>query len=266
MRMCDGSPPRTAGRGRRSLPRRFPRVATTTRSRSCGMFSRRPSVRVLYSTTQRKDCSDGRSVRRNYACRHGRKFSLFVESIRTAGAWCSRAGADLVEFLAYTGCRLGEAVRVCWHDVNFGRGELVVRGDPIDRTKNGEIRRVPLIPDARGLLEHVRSLSPSARPEDKILHVRECQGAMDRAAVMVKMTRITHHDLRHLFATVCIGAGTDIPTVSRWPGHKAGGVRDYLSYNANKAPHCRRFRRTGRSPNPGDPGCHRRQTDRGGIG
>ncbi len=33
-----------------------------------------------------------------------------------------------------------------------------------------------------------------------------------------------HHDLRHLFATRCIGAGVDIPTVSRWLGHKDGGA------------------------------------------
>jgi len=32
------------------------------------------------------------------------------------------------------------------------------------------------------------------------MKVRECQKAMDRAAKMVGMIRITHHDLRHLFA------------------------------------------------------------------
>ncbi len=36
--------------------------------------------------------------------------------------------------------------------------------------------------------------------------------------------RITHHDLRHLFATRCIESGVDIPTVSRWLGHKDGGA------------------------------------------
>jgi integrase len=29
--------------------------------------------------------------------------------------------------------------------------------------------------------------------------------------------------LRHLFATRCIESGVDIPTVSRWLGHKDGG-------------------------------------------
>jgi integrase len=47
---------------------------------------------------------------------------------------------------------------------------------------------------------------------------------MDRAAKRVGMDRITHHDLRHLFATRCIESGVDIPTVSRWLGHKDGGA------------------------------------------
>ena len=34
---------------------------------------------------------------------------------------------------------------------------------------------------------------------------------------------VRHHDLRHLFASTCIEAGVDIPTVSRWLGHKDGG-------------------------------------------
>jgi integrase len=36
--------------------------------------------------------------------------------------------------------------------------------------------------------------------------------------------RITHHDLRHLFATRCIESGMDIPTVAHWLGHSDGGA------------------------------------------
>ena len=62
---------------------------------------------------------------------------------------------------------------------------------------------------------------PESQP---VMRVRECQKAMDRAAKVVNMARITHHDLRHLFATLCIESGVDIPTVSRWLGHKDGGA------------------------------------------
>jgi integrase len=40
----------------------------------------------------------------------------------------------------------------------------------------------------------------------------------------LSIARFTHHDLRHLFATRCIESGVDIPTVSRWLGHKDGGA------------------------------------------
>jgi integrase len=57
----------------------------------------------------------------------------------------------------------------------------------------------------------------------RVMRVGECQKAMDAAVKKVGVTHLTHHDLRHLFATRCIESGVDIPTVSRWLGHKDGG-------------------------------------------
>jgi integrase len=51
------------------------------------------------------------------------------------------------------------------------------------------------------------------------------------------MARITHHDLRHLFATVCIESGVDIPTVSRWLGHKDGGPLVMKTYGRLRNEH-----------------------------
>jgi integrase len=53
---------------------------------------------------------------------------------------------------------------------------------------------------------------------------------MTRAAEKVGMARITHHDLRHFFATVCIENSVDIPTVSGWLGHKDGGYLAMKTY------------------------------------
>jgi integrase len=53
---------------------------------------------------------------------------------------------------------------------------------------------------------------------------------MDKAAKKVGMERITHHDLRHLFATTCIESRIDIPTVSRWLGHQDGGALAMRTY------------------------------------
>jgi integrase len=130
----------------------------------------------------------------------------------------------LVEFLAYGGFRKNEAAHVTWADCDFDKGEIVVRGNPETGTKNSEIRRVPMIPDMRLLLERLRQKRRHAKPEDAVMRVRECQGAINRACRNLNIPRFTHHDLRHLFATRCIESGVDIPTVSRWLGHKDGGA------------------------------------------
>ena len=56
-------------------------------------------------------------------------------------------------------------------------------------------------------------------------------------AKKVGMARITHHDLRHLFATICIESSVDIPTVSRWLGHKDGGALAMKTYGHLRREH-----------------------------
>jgi hypothetical protein len=60
--------------------------------------------------------------------------------------------------------------------------------------------------------------------EAPVMRVWECQKSIDRAPKILGLKRITHHNLRHLLPTRCIESGVDIPTVSRWLGHKDGGA------------------------------------------
>lgn len=83
-------------------------------------------------------------------------------------------------------------------------------------TKNWELRRVPLIPDSRALFQRMRSERLNESLDTKVFRVRECQKALNRGCKNVGAERITHHDLRQLFATRWIESGVDIPTVSRW--------------------------------------------------
>ena len=154
-----------------------------------------------------------------------KKFRELVEEIRRVPFGPGLASADLVEFLAYTGLRVkSEAAHVTWADCDFERGEIVVKGDPGTGTKNSESRRVPMIADCSRLLERLRSERPGEQPDALVMRVRECQGAINRSCKALGIPRFTHHDLRHLFATTCIESGVDIPTVSRWLGHKDGGA------------------------------------------
>ncbi|MGP8055837.1 MAG: tyrosine-type recombinase/integrase [Limisphaerales bacterium] len=159
------------------------------------------------------------------------KFPELVVAIRkTDGAWGKKC-ADLVEFLAYSGCRKGEAARVHGRDCDFEKGEITVLGDPVTGTKNWEIRRVPMIPDMRRLLERIQvERGEKEFLANPLMRVHECQGAINSACKSLGIARFTHHDLRHLFATRCIESGVDIPTVSRWLGHKDGGALAMKTY------------------------------------
>jgi len=147
-----------------------------------------------------------------------------VEAIEKAdGGWNHRC-ADLVRFLAFGGFRKGEAAAITWGDCDLKKGEIVVRGDAETGTKNWSIRRVPMIPEMRQLLKRLRERRSEEFPTALVMQVRECQGAINSACKKAGIPRFTHHDLRHLFATRCIESGVDIPTVSRWLGHKDGGA------------------------------------------
>lgn len=165
------------------------------------------------------------------------KFAEFTAEMRKAHSRDSKNCADLTEGLAYTGMRIGESGEVSLEDVNFDTGEVRVQGDPEEGTKNGDVRYVPMIPQARELFQRMLKDRAEAPETEKLFRVHECQKAMDRAAKIVGMARITHHDLRHFFATVCIESGVDIPTVSRWLGHKDGGVLAMRTYGHLRREH-----------------------------
>jgi integrase len=165
------------------------------------------------------------------------EFLQLISTVESAGAWCSQDCADLLSGLAYTGCRKAEAAEIEWRDLHFQAGETVVRGDPETGTKNWTIRRVPMIPDAHALFERMRSDRSKEPLTAKVFRVKEAQKAIDAACRKLGIPRITHHDLRHLFATICIESGVDIPTVSRWLGHKDGGALAMKTYGHLRREH-----------------------------
>ena len=165
------------------------------------------------------------------------QFGAFLAEMRNGRSRDSNNCADLVQGLAFTGCRISEAAQIEWRDLNFSTGEILVRGDPEERTKNNEIRRVPMIAEARELFSAMRESRAHEAITSKVFLVRESQKAINRAAEKIGMTRITHHDLRHFFATVSIESGVDIPTVSRWLGHKDGGALAMRTYGHLRREH-----------------------------
>jgi integrase len=131
-------------------------------------------------------------------------------------------GADLVELMAYSGMRVGEAAALRWADVDFDRGIITVTGGEAG-TKNQEVRTVPIAEALRNLLKRLHN-DRKPQPTDLVSPIKDTKRAINRACKKLNFPHFHHHDFRHFFATTCIEAGVDIPTISRWLGHKDGGA------------------------------------------
>lgn len=157
------------------------------------------------------------------------QFPLIVAAVRQSGAWCAADCGDLVEFLAFSGCRITEAGNVKWSDIDGKAGSIRIHGNEDNGTKNWESRSVPILPAMQDLLDRLSTRDriprdPLRRGKNFVLNVTECRKALQNACEKVGAKRISHHDLRHLFTTRAIECGCDIPTLSRWLGHKDGGA------------------------------------------
>lgn len=105
-------------------------------------------------------------------------------------------------------CRKDEASQIIWRDVDLDAGEIVVRGDAETDTKNWELRRVPLIPDARALFVRMRTERADEPLDSKVFRVGECQKAIDRACKKVGADRMLRTNcfsaFRELRSTVSV--------------------------------------------------------------
>lgn len=140
--------------------------------------------------------------------------------------YLSPYSADLVRLLAYSGMRKSEARNLTWADVDLDKKQIRVKGDPEHGTKNSESRTVPMIQDLEELLKRLHMTGAAGR----VVPLNECRYSLETACEAAGCQKITHHDLRHLFATRCIESGVDIPTVSRWLGHQDGGKLAMKTY------------------------------------
>jgi integrase len=174
------------------------------------------------------------------------QFTALVAEIRGAEGAVSQCSGDLVQFLAFSGCRLDESRWIKWSDIDSTRKQLFISGHPEHSTKNSQGRWIPIIGPLETLLADMRTLpryprSADRRKGDFILAVKECQKAIDRACARLNIPRFSHHDLRHLFATRCIESGCDVPTLSRWLGHKDGGQLCMKTYGHLQNEHSQRM-------------------------
>ena len=165
------------------------------------------------------------------------QFERLVALIETSGAAQAKDCADLVRFLAFTGCRISEAKQATWADVSWELNELTIHCVKRRLTSSAALTRIlPLIPALKQLLERLRA-DRKPKPGDHVCAVFEAQGSLTRACRLVGCQRLTHHSLRHLFTTRCVEAGIDFATVGRWLGHSDGGMLVSRTYGHLRREH-----------------------------
>ena len=144
-------------------------------------------------------------------------FDRVLQDIESQPSDFAFESAHFVSFLAYSGCRIGEARCITWADI--GEKTIAVTGGDAG-TKNREVRHVPIIRPMRDLLETMQYEGAAGL----LFSIKSPRFAITNACRRCNVEPFTPHTLRHMFATVCIESGVDIPTVSRWLGHKDGGA------------------------------------------
>jgi len=159
------------------------------------------------------------------------QFAQMIGVVRNTPGWGRKAG-DLIEGLAYSGARIGEIRVLTWGHLDLEKGMMAIPGE---KTATAP-RVVPMTPKFRELVLTMKADKTPSHGE-AVFEVSEASAALAGACRKVGTPHMTHHDLRHLFATTCIESGVDIPTVSRWLGHADGGALAMRTYGHLRPEH-----------------------------
>ena len=154
------------------------------------------------------------------------QFRAILAQMRSAdGKRDGEPSANLIEFLALSGCRISEATSMTWGDVNFELQCFTVTGGETG-TKNHEARTVPLFPSLAAFLHRLRDKLPAPpKPDAPLFEVASARKSLDNACKKLGLPAYHHHTFRHFFCSNAIEkTGGHFKTVAGWLGHKDGGV------------------------------------------
>lgn len=131
----------------------------------------------------------------------------------------------LLEVLYASGARVSEAVGLDIEALELGEGAVRLFG------KGDKPRRVPLGEPACAALEHYLAHGrPTLAPVDAAVFVnrrgqrlsaRDARTAVERAATLAGLGRVSPHTLRHSYATHLLEGGADLRSVQELLGHVA---------------------------------------------
>ena len=147
-----------------------------------------------------------------------------IQDIRAQGKAWSNQSSSFVAFLAFSGCRLSQAKALTWSDISK---DWVSFQGGVQGAKGADWRRLPINPRLAEVIQELRQDNPCQGP---VFTMAKPRDALWNACDRLGLERMRIHDLRHFFATWAIESGVDVPTVSRWLGHKDGGALVLRTY------------------------------------
>jgi len=154
------------------------------------------------------------------------EFSALVFELNSSPKAIASGAAAMVEFLAYSGMRVGEAREVRFRDINLEPlpvGRVLITGG-ISGTKNHEERVIPLFPKLREVIQRIIDNAGDISPDSKLFNTLSPRDAMENAFQRLGVKGFSVHALRHYFASNAIERGINFQVIADWLGHKNGGV------------------------------------------
>lgn len=158
-----------------------------------------------------------RPIKRELVLPSRQQLEAMLDELRSRPHANAGIRADMVAFLAYSGCRIGEASHIKWEDI---RGDWMTIDGGDEGTKSRKSRQLPINEPLRAVLNRL-SYPGAAGP---ILLLGKPRFALTTACKAAGIPHLTIHNLRHWFTTWCIENGIEIPTIARWLGHQDGGA------------------------------------------
>lgn len=157
------------------------------------------------------------------AVNNKREVFLTVAQVRDIAQHCSEQAQAAIWFALLTGARRGEIFQI--RAEHIGVDTIML---PASHTKANRMRVIPIIPALRPWLHHF----------PLTLTVDGVKSSWRRARVTANMKHVNFHDLRHSCASIMLGLGVDLYTISKVLGHSNVAVTQryaHLQVDAQRA-------------------------------
>jgi integrase len=147
----------------------------------------------------------------------------------------ARAVCQIALFLLSTGCRISEALKATWSQVDLGTRTWRI---PASNSKSKRARSVPLNDsaievlsqlDTKGVYDHVFINKVTQKPYTTIMKVWE------RIREKAGLPHLRIHDLRHQYASFLVNAGRSLYEVQQILGHSSPVVTQRYAHLSTRS-------------------------------